>query len=132
MALEKLHFNGEVEQIIRDKTNYNDFETKVNKRKFDVVIDMISFNDIAMSQFSYGKLEDSSRNDKELPLVSGFDKNGNLTKDPNAILKTKGPLPIGNWKGSGLSLLLDLIAMILSGGKTSYEIGKFEIEHDLS
>lgn len=61
----------------------------MNKRKFDVVIDMISFNDIAMSQFSYGKLENSSRNDKELPLVNGFDKNGNLTKDPNAILKTK-------------------------------------------
>jgi 3-dehydro-L-gulonate 2-dehydrogenase len=32
------------------------------------------------------------------------------------------PLPIGYWKGSGLALMLDLLAGILSGGKTTHQI----------
>jgi 3-dehydro-L-gulonate 2-dehydrogenase len=31
-------------------------------------------------------------------------------------------LPIGFWKGSGLALMLDLIAVLLSGGKSTYQI----------
>ncbi|NOX65484.1 MAG: hypothetical protein GXO85_06715 [Chlorobi bacterium] len=33
-------------------------------------------------------------------------------------------MPIGFWKGSGLSIVLDIVAAILSGGKTTYELGK--------
>jgi len=88
--------------------------------------------DIATSQFSYGKLENLSLQNKELPIEGGYDENGNLTKNPQAILKSRRPLPIGYWKGSGLSLLLDLIGMMLSGGKTTFEIGKFDVEQNLS
>ncbi len=88
--------------------------------------------DMAVSMFSYGKLESYARHDEMLPVDGGFDSDGNLTKDPKAVLQTNQSLPIGYWKGSGLSLLLDLIAMILSGGNSTLEVGKFGVEMGLS
>lgn len=88
--------------------------------------------DMAVSMFSYGKLESYSRHDEMLPVDGGFDSDGNYTKDPKAVLKAKQPLPIGYWKGSGLSLLLDLIAMVLSGGNSTLQAGKSEVEKGLS
>ena len=71
--------------------------------------------DVAMSMFSYGKLEKYKREGVECPVDGGIDKNGNITRDPAAILETHQVLPIGYWKGSGLSLVLDLIASCLAG-----------------
>ena len=89
--------------------------------------------DVAMSLFSYGKMEMSVLQGKQLPFEGGFDEEGNLTRDPAKILKSAQPLPIGYWKGSGLSLLLDLLAASLAGGCTTYEIGqKPQGETDLS
>jgi 3-dehydro-L-gulonate 2-dehydrogenase len=79
--------------------------------------------DIAMSLFSYGKMETSILQGKQLPYEGGFDEDGNLTKDPKAIMKSRQPLPIGYWKGSGLSIMLDLLAAALSGGNTTRDIG---------
>ncbi|MDB5061817.1 MAG: 2,3-diketo-L-gulonate reductase, partial [Mucilaginibacter sp.] len=39
-----------------------------------------------------------------------------------AIMATKRALPIGFWKGSGLSLVLDLLATLLSGGNSTAAI----------
>ncbi len=80
--------------------------------------------DMAMAQFSYGQLENHRLRGEKLPVVGGYDTEGNVTDDPAEIEKTWRVLPIGFWKGSGLSLLLDLIATVLSGGLSSYEIGK--------
>ncbi|MEO6983515.1 MAG: Ldh family oxidoreductase, partial [Edaphobacter sp.] len=33
------------------------------------------------------------------------------------------PLPIGYWKGSGLSLVLDMMAAMLSGGLATHQLG---------
>lgn len=88
--------------------------------------------DMAVSMFSYGKLESYARRDEMLPVEGGFDKMGNATKNAKDILETKQTLPIGYWKGSGFSLLLDLIAMVLAGGNSSYEVGKLKYETDLS
>ena len=49
----------------------------------------------------------------------GYDENGNLTTDPEAIQKSKRPLPIGYWKGSALSLALDMIASATALGRTT-------------
>ena len=43
---------------------------------------------------------------------------GNLTTDPGEIEKTWRVLPMGYWKGSGLSIALDLIATVLSDGNS--------------
>ena len=78
--------------------------------------------DIAMSQFSYGALAKYRMLGEELPVDGGFDSEGNLTRDPAAIEASQRPLPIGYWKGSGLSIMLDLVAALLSDGKATSEI----------
>jgi 3-dehydro-L-gulonate 2-dehydrogenase len=72
--------------------------------------------DMAMSQFSYGALEMYALKKEKLPVYGGYDSKGNLTDDPSEIMKTQRSLPIGYWKGSGISLLLDILAATLSGG----------------
>lgn len=88
--------------------------------------------DIAMSQFSYGKLELLQLRGEPLPMPGGFDADGRLTTDPGAILQTGRPLPIGAWKGAGLALALDLLAALLSSGATTSEIGTRPDEYGLS
>lgn len=88
--------------------------------------------DMAMSQFSYGKLEWHKKCGTDLPEYGGYDHNNQLTKDPSEILETEKILPIGLWKGSALSLVLDLAAAILSGGNSTREIGKLPEETELS
>jgi 3-dehydro-L-gulonate 2-dehydrogenase len=88
--------------------------------------------DMAMSQFSYGALDLHVLRKQQLPVPGGYDKNGVLTTDPAAIRASERTLPIGYWKGSGLSLLLDMLAAILSGGSPVVEISKQNIENNLS
>jgi 3-dehydro-L-gulonate 2-dehydrogenase len=78
--------------------------------------------DMAMSQFSYGTLEAYSKRGQLLPVDGGFDSTGNLTKDSAAIEVSKRALPVGYWKGSGLSLVLDMLAAMLSGGNAAHQI----------
>jgi 3-dehydro-L-gulonate 2-dehydrogenase len=88
--------------------------------------------DFAMTQFSYGKLEAFQSRNEKLPFPGGYDSKGELTTDPSAILQTWRALPIGYWKGSGLSLLLDILAAVLSGGKSTHEITKSKVEYAVS
>jgi 3-dehydro-L-gulonate 2-dehydrogenase len=78
--------------------------------------------DIAMSQFSYGALAAHRQRGELLPVAGGYDTAGNLTRDPASIEASQRPLPIGYWKGSGLSLVLDMMAAILSGGSATHQI----------
>ena len=80
--------------------------------------------DSAMSQFSYGKIEMTKFEGKQLPVPGGFDEEGNMTTDPGAIEKTWRVLPVGYWKGSGMSIHLDHVAAVLSGGNTVTDIGR--------
>ena len=88
----------------------------VPRAKGHVVVDM------AMSQFSYGALESYRRRGQLLPVEGGFDARGNLTRDPGAIEKSQRLLPIGYWKGSGLAVVLDVIAAMTSLGNTTHQI----------
>ena len=78
--------------------------------------------DMAMSQFSYGALAAYRSRGEMLPVPGGFDSTGQLTRDPAAIEASGRPLPIGFWKGSGLSIMLDMIAAVLSGGRATHDI----------
>ncbi len=78
--------------------------------------------DMAMSQFSYGSLESYRKKGERLPVDGGFDEAGNLTRDPGAIERSWRPLPIGYWKGSGLSVALDMIAAMMTLGKATHEL----------
>jgi 3-dehydro-L-gulonate 2-dehydrogenase len=89
--------------------------------------------DMAMSQFSYGALESYRSRGELLPVEGGFDSQGRLTRDPAAIEASNRPLPIGYWKGSGLALMLDLLAGLLSGGRVTHQlVDDPERETDLS
>jgi 3-dehydro-L-gulonate 2-dehydrogenase len=78
--------------------------------------------DMAMSQFSFGALEAYEKRGELLPVDGGYDREGNLTRDPAEIEDSGRVLPIGFWKGSGLSLLLDMIAAGLSDGLATHQI----------
>jgi 3-dehydro-L-gulonate 2-dehydrogenase len=88
--------------------------------------------DVAMSMFSYGKMESYARAGKELPVDGGYNKDQQITRNAAEILETRQCIPIGYWKGSGLSLALDLIAATLAGGKTSRMVGELPVETGLS
>ena len=96
----------------------NPFIMAVPRKEGHIVLDM------AMSQFSYGKLHVTRLKDQRLPFAGGFDHEGNLTDIPGPILETRRLLPTGYWKGSGFAILLDLIAALLSNGLTTAGIDK--------
>ena len=80
--------------------------------------------DAAMAQFSYGAIEKARLNGTPLNVPGGYDEAGNLTTDAVSIEKTWRVLPIGYWKGSGFSVLMDLMGAMLSQGMSVHEIGK--------
>jgi len=88
--------------------------------------------DMAMSQFSYGRLETHWREATPLPVPGGYDSEGRLTADPEEILHTARVLPIGFWKGAGLSMMLDMLAALASGGDTTCRIGRRNPEYGVS
>lgn len=92
----------------------------------DIVVDM------AMSQYSYGALEVARLKGTKMPYPAGFDAEGNLTTDPEAVLASKRSLPIGYWKGAALSFVLDIFAAGLSMGNTTAAIGRQGNEYGLS
>ncbi|HMI02141.1 MAG TPA: 3-dehydro-L-gulonate 2-dehydrogenase [Pedobacter sp.] len=98
----------------------------VPRKEGDVVLDM------AMSQYSVGKLMQYQSNNEELPLPGGYDAEGNLSTSAADIINSKRLLPVGFWKGSGLSLMLDLLVTILSQGNPTQNISNNEQEYGIS
>lgn len=84
--------------------------------------DPVTMVDMSMSMFSYGMLEVNRLAGRQLPVDGGFDDEGKLTRDPAPIEKNRRILPMGYWKGSGLSIVLDMIATLLSGGLSVAEV----------
>ena len=98
----------------------------VPRKNGDVVLDM------AISQYSVGKLNQYKSNRQELPVPGGYNDDGNLSTDAAAILESKRLLPVGFWKGSGLSLVLDLLATVLSEGNSTAKITQSNKESSVS
>jgi 3-dehydro-L-gulonate 2-dehydrogenase len=108
------------------KVGNNPIVVAVPKQPYPILLDM------AMSQFSYGKMEVLKQLGEKLPCAGGFDKDLRLTDEPGAILESGLALPMGNWKGSGLAMLIDLLVSILSSGSTTREIGTRNDEYGVS
>lgn len=88
--------------------------------------------DMALSQFSYGKMQEYAMTGRPLPVAGGYDEAGQLSHDPVAIAATRRTLPIGFWKGSGLSLMIDVLVSALSGGRSVAQITKEGKEYGVS
>jgi 3-dehydro-L-gulonate 2-dehydrogenase len=78
--------------------------------------------DMALSQFSFGRLETYRAENRPLPVPGGTDASGAPTTDAAAILNGGLPWPIGFWKGSGMAILLDAFAAILSDGSATHSL----------
>ena len=88
--------------------------------------------DCALSQFSFGKLEEAKLAGKKMPLPCGYDDNDELTNDPAPVMANLRLAPMGYWKGSGISILLDLISTVLTNANSVQKIGTFGEEIVLS
>lgn len=96
----------------------NPFVMAVPRKEGHLVLDM------AMSQYSYGKLQVTRLKNERLPYPGGFDLEGKLTDVPGPIEETKRILPTGYWKGSGFAILLDIISALLSSGLSTAGIDR--------
>ncbi|MDN3670640.1 3-dehydro-L-gulonate 2-dehydrogenase [Echinicola jeungdonensis] len=108
------------------KLGNNPIVIAIPREKGPVVLDM------AVSQYSYGKMDIFRREGKEMPYDAGFDNEGKLSRSPSEIIREELALPIGLWKGAGLALMLDLLATLLSGGHGTWQIGNNGAEFGVS
>ena len=104
----------------------NPIVVSIPRKQGHVVLDM------SISQFSFGKINDYKLSGEKLPYPGGWDDNNELSNDPENILSKERGLPIGYWKGSALSIILDMLATLLSAGDSTYNIGLKEFETGLS
>lgn len=104
----------------------NPIVISIPRNKGNVVLDM------ALSQFSFGKINDHKLRGEQLAHYGGWDDDHKLTKDPEKILSNERGLPIGYWKGSALSMVLDMLATLLSAGNSTGSISNKAIETNIS
>lgn len=81
--------------------------------------DPITYIDMSCSMFSYGKLEVTRLAGEQTSIDAGFDDDGNPTRDPGTVERNRRLMPMGYWKGSGLSIVLDMVGVLLTGGGLS-------------
>jgi len=104
----------------------NPFVVSIPGLKEPVVLDM------ALSQFSFGRISDYKLRGEKLPFPGGWDDRDLLSNDPEKILAKERGLPIGYWKGSALSMILDMLATLLSAGDSTYKISQRDFETGIS
>ncbi len=78
--------------------------------------------DMSCSQYSYGALEVAKVAGKTLEVDGGYDAEGRLSRDPDAISQTRRLLPAGYWKGASLSIVLDMLVFLLADGHSTVEL----------
>lgn len=77
--------------------------------------------DMATTIAARGKIRLAAKNGEKIPSDWAVDANGNPTDDPNEALKGT-LLPIGGYKGYGLSLFVDLFAGLMTGSAAAGEV----------
>ncbi|WXL25406.1 Ldh family oxidoreductase [Ectopseudomonas mendocina] len=77
--------------------------------------------DMATSAIAHGDVQLAALAGKELAPGTGVDRNGNPTNDPREVLEGGALLTFGGYKGSALSMMVELLAAGLTGGNFSFE-----------
>lgn len=78
--------------------------------------------DIAMSTVAMGKVSIAAEEGRKIPIGWMLDKDGNPSTDPNVYKYGGTMVPFGGYKGSGLSMMVESLAGILSGAALLKEI----------
>ena len=77
--------------------------------------------DISLSAVSGGKILVAAKNGDKIPLGWATDREGHPTTDPNIGFKGF-LLPMGGHKGFGLSLLVDILCGVITGGSFQHQL----------
>lgn len=78
--------------------------------------------DMATSAIANGDVQISLREGRQLSPGHGVDSQGRPTTDPAAVLNGGALLPFGGYKGSTISLMIELFGAALTGGKFSFDV----------
>ncbi|HYC03982.1 MAG TPA: Ldh family oxidoreductase [Azospirillaceae bacterium] len=76
--------------------------------------------DMALSEVARGRIMAADKAGETIPEGWALDPQGNPTTDPKAALKGS-MLPIGGAKGSALALMVEVLAVALTGGNYGWE-----------
>jgi LDH2 family malate/lactate/ureidoglycolate dehydrogenase len=79
--------------------------------------------DMSPAVAARGKIRRAERRGEKIPLGYALDAHGKPTTDPKAALAGGVVLPIGEHKGSGLSMFMDIFGGVISGANFGGEVG---------
>jgi LDH2 family malate/lactate/ureidoglycolate dehydrogenase len=86
--------------------------------------------DIALSMSGKGMVRWHLREGKKIPTDWAYDKDGNVTDDPAKAME--GPLvPMGAFKGTGLSIMTDVVSGVLAGAAFGLSPYRDPANHDV-
>ena len=77
--------------------------------------------DMATASMAMGEVQVAKRAGHKVPLGTGLTKDGKDTTDPAEIADGGVLLPFGGYKGSGIAMMVELLAGALVGDNFSYE-----------
>ena len=82
--------------------------------------------DMATSQVALVTIKHAAAKGEQIPPGWGYDRDGNDTTDPAAVIDGGALAPAGGYKGMLLGLLVDLLGGVLSGPNCSYTAPVFK------
>ncbi len=71
--------------------------------------------DIAMSKVALGKITHAQKRDERIPFGWGLNGKGKATKDPGEVFPGGSLVPLGEHKGYGLAVVMEILAAVLTG-----------------
>jgi len=77
--------------------------------------------DMATASMAMGEVQVAKREGHKVPLGTGLTKEGKETTDPAEIADGGVLLPFGGYKGSGIAMMVELLAGALVGDNFSFE-----------
>jgi len=77
--------------------------------------------DMATASMAMGEVQVAKREGHKVPLGTGLNKDGKVTTDPAEIADGGVLLPFGGYKGSGIAMMVELLAGALVGDNFSFE-----------
>ena len=82
--------------------------------------------DMATASMAMGEVQVAAREGHSVPLGTGLNKEGNETTNPSEIADGGVRLPFGGYKGSAISMMVELLAGALLGEWFSFEAKKLD------
>ncbi len=86
--------------------------------------------DMSPAVAARGKIRRAARRGESIPLGYALDAQGRATTDPNAALDGGVVQPIGGPKGSGISMLMDILGGVITGAGCAGDVGNQFLDYD--